>query len=84
MVAPTTFPQFIDVSRGKIAGQILFLGMVFILIGIIIDLFIALLAGFVGNWLRDSMRFWRVQKWFTGCVLIALGLSTALTGYDKK
>lgn len=78
------FPQFVHVSRGAVAGQILFLGMAFIFIGIFVDLIVALLAGAAGNWLRDRIRFWRVQKWLTGSVFVALGVGTALTGCEKE
>ena len=77
-------PQFVDVSRGAVTGQILFLGIVLLLMGLAVDLVVALLAGTMGHWLRNSTRFWRVQKWVTGSTFIGLGLSTAFVGTDRK
>lgn len=78
------FPQFVDVSRGSVIMQILVLGAIFVLIGIAIDLIIASLAGMVGDYLKESIRFWKTQRWFTGSVLIALGVSTALTTSNRS
>ena len=78
------FPQFVDVSRGAVTAQILVLGAIFILIGVAIDLIVASLAGTVGNYLTESIRFWKTQRWFTGSVLIALGVSTALTTSNRS
>lgn len=78
------FPQFVDVSRGSVTVQILILGAIFIFLGAAIDLIVASLAGMMGNYLKDSIRFWRAQKWFNGSVLIALGVSTALTTSSKS
>lgn len=77
-------PQFVDPARGAVAGQILFFGCLFVVMGICSDGLYAFLAGTMGGWLRGSVRFLRTQRYFTGSVYIALGVSTALAGSDEK
>jgi threonine/homoserine/homoserine lactone efflux protein len=77
-------PQFVDVSRGGVVGQILFLGFIFVALGICSDGLYALLAGTVGHWLRGNLGFLRAQCYFTGSVYIGLGVTTALSGSGKK
>lgn len=77
-------PQFIDVKRGSVAAQILFLGVILVGLGTLSDLTYALLAGRVGKWLRGNLRFCRAQRYFAGSVYIGLGAATALTGANKK
>lgn len=77
-------PQFVDVGRGNVALQIFFLGLIMMILGIISDGLYALLAGSIGHWLRDNLRFLRAQRYFAGTVFITLGLVTALSGSTKK
>ncbi|NIR53039.1 LysE family translocator [candidate division KSB1 bacterium] len=77
-------PQFVDPSRGAVTVQILTLGMIFILLGMMSDSLYALLAGTLGKWLKGNARFLQAQRFFAGWVYIALGLATVLTGARKK
>jgi threonine/homoserine/homoserine lactone efflux protein len=77
-------PQFIDVRRGSMMGQILFLGAIMIVLGTLSDSTYALLAGSIGNLLRGNPRFLRAQRYFSGTVYIGLGTMTALTGSNKN
>jgi len=77
-------PQFVDVSRGSVAEQILFLGIIFIAMGICSDGLWALLAGTLGNWLKGNLPFIRAERYFAGTVFIALGVTTALSGSSQK
>ncbi len=77
-------PQFIDVSKGSPALQILFFGLVFVVLGIVSDGVWAILAGTMRNWLKENLRFLKAQRYFAGTVFIVLGAVTALTGSDKK
>ncbi len=77
-------PQFTDVSNGNVALQITFLGVIFIVMGIFSDGLWALLAGTAGNWLKENLHFLRAQRYITGSIFIALGLTTALVGSYKK
>lgn len=72
-------PQFVNVSRGSVAGQILFLGLVFFCLALITDGLYALAAGSAGQWLRGHRRFLRTQRYVSGSMYIGLGLATALS-----
>jgi len=77
-------PQFVDLSKGHIAPQILFLGAIFVVMGILSDGLWALLAGTVGKWLKGNLHFLRAQRYFAGSIFIALGVTTALAGSGEK
>lgn len=77
-------PQFVNVSRGHVAEQMLILGIVFTVMGLGVDLVVALLASSAGDWLRRKPGARRMQKWVTGGVYISLGLGTALSGSGRK
>ena len=77
-------PQFVNELRGHATEQMLILGGIFTLIGVCIDLVVALLAGSAGNWLRRRTGFQRVQKWAAGGVYFSLGIGTALTSANNK
>jgi threonine/homoserine/homoserine lactone efflux protein len=77
-------PQFVDASRGVVAGQIMFLGFIFVILGVCSDGSYALLAGTLGHWLRGNLRFLRAQRYFAGSMYIGLGLTAALSGSGRK
>jgi threonine/homoserine/homoserine lactone efflux protein len=77
-------PQFIDVSRGHVTLQMVVLGLLFVIMGILSDGSWALLAGTAGSWLKNHLGFLRAQRYFSGSVFIALGLTMAVTGQTKK
>ncbi len=86
-------PQFVDVSRGSVSAQIAFLGLLFVALGVVSDSTWALAAGTAGNWLRSPERglsprglspFWRTQRYLTGGVLIALGVTAVLSGSGEE
>jgi threonine/homoserine/homoserine lactone efflux protein len=76
-------PQFIDAERGA-AAQILSLGAVVVLLGFASGSVYSLLAGGIGSLLRGNLRFLHAQRYFAGSVYIGLGLTTALTGTNRK
>jgi len=77
-------PQFIDPARGRVAVQTILLGSILVLLGTLSDTVYALVAGGVGNWLRENLKFLRAQRYFAGSVYIGLGAMTALGGEHKK
>lgn len=77
-------PQFIDASRGAIAGQIFILGLILVILGAFSDSVYALTAGSIGNRLRGNLKLLRAQKYFAGIVYIGLGALTALSGNYKS
>ncbi|HET8840576.1 MAG TPA: LysE family translocator [Ktedonobacteraceae bacterium] len=77
-------PQFVDPARGSVVGQILFFGCLLIGLGFCSDSTYALLAGTLAKWLKKSARFQRVQRYITGIIYIALGLTAAFVSSEKK
>jgi threonine/homoserine/homoserine lactone efflux protein len=73
-------PQFVDVSRGSVALQILFLGLTFTVLGLCSDGSWALLASVAGRKLKQNSAFLRTQRYLTGSVYLGLGLATAFAG----
>ncbi len=77
-------PQFVDPARGAVAGQILFLGGLFILLGLCSDSCYAMLAGFLGKRLRNDPRFARRRDVFSGCMYVGLGVVAAVAGHSRR
>ena len=73
-------PQFVDPNAPHPAVQIAFLGILFVLLGLITDSLWALAAGTAGGMLRRSRRFVRTQRYVSGTVYIGLGVATAFAG----
>jgi threonine/homoserine/homoserine lactone efflux protein len=77
-------PQFVDPARGAVGAQILFFGGIFVLTATCTDSLYALLSSQLGKMLSRSEYIRRVQRYITGCVYIALGITTAIAGSEKK
>ena len=77
-------PQFVDPARGAVSGQILWLGLLFVILACCTDGTYALLAGTLGGWLRRSAGFRQARRYVAGSVYLGLGLTAALTGEARK
>src|SRR5438270_2279829 len=77
-------PQFVNPGRGPVAGQILLLGVLFVLLASCTDCLYALLGSTVGQWLTRSARIRSIRRYVTGSVYIVLGITAALAGSEKK
>jgi threonine/homoserine/homoserine lactone efflux protein len=77
-------PQFVDPSRGAVAFQIAFLGLLFTSMGLASDALYALVAGTAGQWVKGNANFLRWERYVTGCVFIGLGMTAALAGSGRK
>jgi threonine/homoserine/homoserine lactone efflux protein len=77
-------PQFVDVSRGDVAFQIVVLGLVFIALAVISDGVYAIAAGSAAGWLNARRGFVRTQRLVAGSVLVGLGVATAFSGAHRK
>lgn len=74
-------PQFVSASRGPIAAQILFLGLLFAAMGVVSDSVWGIFAGTIADRLRGNRRWSRGQRNVSGGILISLGLVTAVSGH---
>jgi LysE type translocator len=80
----TFLPQFVDPARGAAPAQILFFGALFVLLASCTDSCYAVLGSTLGRWLASKARVRRGQRYVTGGLYIALGVSAAVAGSQKK
>lgn len=73
-------PQFIDTTRGNTPSQIVVLGLIPLLIGLITDSTWALSAGQARTWLAKSPRRMITIGRIGGASIIGVGVSVALSG----
>ena len=66
------------------AGQILYLGILFIFMGIVSDGMYAVLAGSVGEWLKGNMKFVNCRKYLAGSIYLLLGIAAAIASPNNK
>jgi len=71
-------PQFVDSSKSSFTLQLLTLGCLFVFMAIVTDSLYALLAGTVGQWLKNNGSFLWVERYLIGTVYIGLGVMAAL------
>ena len=71
-------PQFVHPATGSAASQMLVLGLIFTLLALVIFNVIAYFSGTLGELFGRKPAFANVLRWFTGSVLIGLGLRLAL------
>jgi len=76
-------PQFIS-EHGAAWAQILVLGLIFATLGAISDGCWAFVAGTLGEKLRRSTRFPKIQRYVSGSVFVGLGAVAALTAPAKS
>ncbi|MGH9159442.1 MAG: LysE family translocator [Vicinamibacteraceae bacterium] len=72
-------PQFVDPARGAVEIQVLLLGLLLVVMGLVSDGSYALAAGAVAPWLQAAPRSVRARRYCAGCVYLALGVSAALS-----
>jgi threonine/homoserine/homoserine lactone efflux protein len=74
------FPQFVDPARGSAAVQILLLGTIFWVLGVVWDLAFAYLSGTIGTWLERRPRIRQVQPRVEGLAYLGLAVWAAVGG----
>jgi threonine/homoserine/homoserine lactone efflux protein len=65
-------PQFTDPQRGSVVAQFILLGVIFNIMGNLINLVVALFFGHIGEWLSQHPGVWRMQQWFTATVFCGI------------
>jgi threonine/homoserine/homoserine lactone efflux protein len=68
-------PQFVDADRGAVWSQVLFLGLLFMLLGFVSDSLYAVAAGSIAGALRRRRTFFRFGS---GAIFVGLGAVSAL------
>lgn len=71
-------PQFVNRGSGDVFLQYILLGTISVALNTSADIVVTLLAGPLGERIRESARFRRRQRMLTGAVMIGLGTYLAL------
>ena len=77
-------PQFVDPARGNLTVQLFTLGSIFVLMAIVTDSLYALLAGTIGQSLKNAPHFLKAERYLVGSVYIGLGLMAAFSDIGHK
>ena len=72
-------PQFVEVDRGAVPGQMLVLGLTFLLIAVVCDAGWALAAGTAREWFARSGRLVAMRR-AGGAMLVGLGATLLMVG----
>lgn len=72
-------PQFVDPTRSAVSSQVIVYGLIDMGMCLVWLSGIALIAGSARQWLVRQRAFWGAQRWFTGGILIFLGIRLLLT-----
>ncbi|HWZ81341.1 MAG TPA: LysE family translocator [Terriglobales bacterium] len=75
-------PQFVNHTSGHVFAQFVVLGAISVTLNTTADMVVTLLAGPLGQKIRESARFRRRQRTVTGAIMIGLG--TYLAVGDSK
>lgn len=71
-------PQFVNHARGHVFAQFVMLGAISVTLNTSADVVVTLLAGPLGQRIRESARFRRRQRTVTGAIMIGLGTYLAV------
>ncbi len=71
-------PQFVKPENGAVWLQLMQLGLLFVMMGLLSTVTVAFGAGRLGNYLRKSSAIARWQGKFVGSIYIALGVRVAM------
>ena len=71
-------PQFASPANGPVAGQLLILGILFVIVGLLIDSVIGVLSGRLGLRLLRNRHVASALKWLPGTVFIGLAARLVL------
>jgi threonine/homoserine/homoserine lactone efflux protein len=71
-------PQFVNRTHGHVFEQFVLLGAISVTLNTTADIIVTLLAGPLGQRIRESGRFRRRQRTATGVIMIGLGAYLAL------
>jgi threonine/homoserine/homoserine lactone efflux protein len=72
-------PQFVYRTRGSVAGQTLFFGLLFHVTGVPINMLVAVAGSAIAESFARKPLFEGIRDWIAGTVLIGLGVRLALS-----
>ncbi len=71
-------PQFLNPDRGSVLTQFILLGIIFNVMGNLINLAVALSMGRLAEWLGQHPAVWRGQQWLTASILGGIAIHLVL------
>ena len=77
-------PQFVDAGHGNATMQILWLGIILVVLATAIEVAYVLLSSQLCSWIKGNRRLAGRKRYLAGSVYIGLGLTTAFTGSGHK
>lgn len=77
-------PQFVNPGEGNAALQIVFYGVVLVVLAILVEIVYVVFASRLGSWLGRTRQSRRKQRRLAAGVYIGLGLTTALSGQNDR
>ena len=80
VIFAAVLPQFVDRGQGHVQAQMLLLGLVAFVIGLVSDSTWALLASRLRSWFNASPARGRAMGTVGGTSMIGLGVALAVTG----
>ena len=70
-------PQFVNPEFGNVTLQIVYLGLIFALFGVVFLVILGYFSGSIGSLLSRSQFFAHKIRWLTGSIFIAIGVRLA-------
>jgi threonine/homoserine/homoserine lactone efflux protein len=83
MIFAALLPQFVDRAAGRVPGQMLLLGLLAFVVGLLSDSLWALAASQLRTWFTGSARRGRVLSAAGGVSMIGLGATLLVTGRSE-
>jgi threonine/homoserine/homoserine lactone efflux protein len=77
-------PQFVDPNKGAVTGQMLFFGVLFILLASCTDGLYVLLGSTLGKVLTGNIHFRQGQRYVTGGIYLVLGVAATVSSSERK
>jgi threonine/homoserine/homoserine lactone efflux protein len=78
MVYMVFLPQFVKIQNGNVPSQILILGFILTIAGVLFNILLGAFSGQVGVFLKRNPNAAKYQGWFLGVVLLALAVRLLL------
>lgn len=72
-------PQFTSAQAGNLTRQLVLLAAIFMVVALIVFIAIALLAGFINNWLKQSPQKQQMLSRLSGCVFVIIAFQLAMS-----
>lgn len=76
--------QFVDTTSESALAQILILGLIWEIMGMVVGLIYSIIAGSARGWLSARHRLFEIPRFLVGGVYIALGIAAAFSSPTRR